>query len=160
MAPFVIVLDGITDTRNFGAIARTADCAGASAIVIPEKGSVSVTPEAIKTSAGALFHIPVCRCRNLLDTVRILKSSGLKIVAASEKAVINYTETGYTEPVAIVMGSEETGISEGVLRECDELGAIPMMGSIGSLNVSVAGGVMMYEVVRQRLADGFSVTED
>lgn len=150
-APFVIVLDGITDTRNFGAIARTADCAGASAIVIPEKGSVSVTPEAIKTSAGALFHIPVCRCRNLLDTVRVLKASGLKIVAASEKAVINYTETGYSEPVAIVMGSEDVGISPQVLRECDDMVAIPMRGNISSLNVSVAAGIMFYEVVRQRL---------
>ena len=148
--PAIIVLDGVTDTRNFGAIARPADCAGFNAILIPEKGSASVTPEAIKTSAGALFHIPVCRCRNLIDTVRMLKSYGIKLVGASEKAAYDYTKSDLTAPVAIVMGAEDTGISQQVLRECDELVAIPMLGNIGSLNVSVAAGVMMYEVVRQR----------
>lgn len=148
--PTIIVLDGITDTRNFGAIARTADCSGADAIVIPERGSVSVTPEAIKTSAGALFHIPVCRCRNMVDTVRILKACGIKVVGASEKAKYDYTRADYKTPVAIVMGAEDTGISPQVLRECDELVSIPMAGNISSLNVSVAAGVMMYEVVRQR----------
>lgn len=148
--PAVIVLDGVTDTRNFGAIARTADCAGFDAIIIPERGSVSVTPEAIKTSAGALFHIPVCRCRNLVDTVRILKSLGLKVAGASEKAAYGYTDADFKVPVAIVMGAEDVGISPQVIRECDELVSIPMRGNISSLNVSVAAGVMMYEVVRQR----------
>lgn len=148
--PAVIVLDGVTDTRNFGAIARTADCAGFDAIIIPERGSVSVTPEAIKTSAGALFHVPVCRCRNLVDTVRILKSLGLKVAGASEKAVYGYTDADFKVPVAIVMGAEDVGISPQVIRECDELVSIPMRGNISSLNVSVAAGVMMYEVVRQR----------
>lgn len=148
--PAVIVLDGVTDTRNFGAIARTADCAGFDAIIIPERGSVSVTPEAIKTSAGALFHIPVCRCRNLVDTVRILKSLGLKVSGASEKAAYGYTDADFKVPVAIVMGAEDVGISPQVIRECDELVSIPMRGNISSLNVSVAAGVMMYEVVRQR----------
>ena len=148
--PSVMILDGITDTRNFGAIARTADCAGFDAIIIPEKGSVTVTPEAIKTSAGALFHVPVCRCRNLTDTVRILKSLGLKIIGASEKTSRFYTDTDMNVPVGIVMGAEDTGISRQILRECDELAAIPMKGNISSLNVSVAAGIMMYELVRQR----------
>ena len=148
--PFIIMLDGITDTRNFGAIARTADCAGAHAIVIPEKGSVSVTPEAIKTSAGALFHIPVCRCRNMLDTVRLMQASGVKVTGASEKASHSYTDSDMTGPLMIVMGAEDTGISQQVLRQCDDLVSIPMAGNISSLNVSVASGVMMYEAVRQR----------
>ena len=149
--PFVIVLDGITDTRNFGAICRTADCAGATAVLIPERGSASITPEAVKTSAGALFHLPVCRCRNLLDTIRILKASGLSIVAASEKAKQDYTGADFKRPVAIVMGAEDVGISPQILRECDDIVFIPMLGNISSLNVSVAAGVMMYEAVRQRL---------
>lgn len=148
--PSVLILDGVTDTRNFGAIARTADCAGFDAIVIPDKGSVSVTPEAVKTSVGALFHVPVCRCRNLVDAVRLLQASGLKVVGASEKASHDYTQTDLHTPLAIVMGAEDVGISAGVIRACDELVSIPMMGNIGSLNVSVAAGVMMYEVVRQR----------
>lgn len=148
--PFVIVLDGLTDTRNFGAIARTAECAGADAIVIPEKGSVSVTPDAVKTSAGALLHIPVCRVRSVLDAVRFLRDSGYQVVGATEKTDCVYTAVDYNLPVAIVMGSEDTGISDDVLRACDRLAAIPILGHIGSLNVSVAAGVMMYEVVRQR----------
>ena len=152
--PFLIVLDGITDTRNFGAIARTADCAGVDAIIIPDRGSVSVTPEAVKTSAGALFHVPVCRVRNLIDTVRLLKTQGVKIVGASEKTQTDYTTVDFTDPVALVMGAEDVGISQGVLRECDAQAAIPMLGNIESLNVSVAAGVLTYEVVRQRLSAG------
>ena len=149
--PFIILLDGITDTRNFGAIARTAECVGADAIVIPEKGSVSVTPDAVKTSAGALLHIPVCREKSIPKAVRLLRENGYKITGASEKAAVNYTHENYDVPLGIVMGAEDTGISEETLRECDTLVAIPIMGHIGSLNVSVAAGVMMYEVVRQRL---------
>lgn len=148
--PFLLVLDGITDTRNFGAIGRTADCAGVNGIVIPERNSVSVTPDAVKTSAGGLFYVPVCRQRDLVSAVRMLKDSGVKVVAASEKASRVYSSIDFTVPVAIVMGSEDTGISDEVLRICDELAAIPMLGNIGSLNVSVAAGVMAYEVVRQR----------
>lgn len=154
--PFFLVLDSITDTRNFGALARTADCAGVDAIIIPERGSVSVTPEAVKTSAGALFHIPVCREKNLAQCLRWLRESGVRVVGASEKASDDYTAVDYTVPVAVVMGAEDVGISPEALKECDALAAIPMLGNIGSLNVSVAGGVLMYEVVRQRLADGFS----
>lgn len=148
--PFVILLDGLTDTRNFGAIARTAECVGADAIVIPERGSVSVTPDAVKTSAGALLHIPVCRERSILEAVRMLRENGYKIVGASEKSHENYTDIDYNLPVGIVMGAEDTGLGNDVLRSCDALGAIPIRGHIGSLNVSVAAGIMMYEVVRQR----------
>lgn len=149
--PFVIVLDGITDVRNFGAIARTAECCGANAIVIPERGSVSAGGDAMKTSAGALNYIQVCRERNLEAAVRYLNDNGYQIVAVSEKANINYTTADYSTPVALVMGAEDTGISPEIMRLCDTRVSIPMFGKIGSLNVSVAAGVMMYEVVRQRL---------
>lgn len=151
LLPFIVILDGITDVRNFGAIARTCECAGVDAIVIPEHGSVSVGGDAIKTSAGALHHLPVCRERSTRGAVRFLRENGYKVVAASEKADINYTQADYTTPVAIVMGSEDTGIDPEVIRQCDTFVSIPQFGKIGSLNVSVAAGVMMYEVVRQRL---------
>lgn len=148
--PFVLVLDGLTDTRNFGAIGRTAACAGVDAIVIPERNSVSVTPDAVKTSAGGLFHVPVCRERDALSAVRFLKDNGYHIVGATEKGARIYTECNFKDPVAIVMGSEDTGISNDVLRQCDELAAIPLRGEIESLNVSVAAGIMIYETLRQR----------
>ena len=151
--PFIILLDGITDVRNFGAIARTCECAGVNAIVIPERGSVSVNADAVKTSAGALLHLPVCRESSVFEAVRFLKNSGFRIIAASEKAVVNYTNIDYTVPVAIVMGAEDTGVSKEVLRLCDDMVALPQMGVIGTLNVSVAAGVMMYEVVRQRMRE-------
>ena len=151
LLPFIIVLDGITDVRNFGAIARTCECAGVDAIVIPERGSVSVGGDAIKTSAGALHHLPVCREHNIQSAVRFLKENGYQIVAASEKADISYTRADYTGPIAIVMGAEDVGISPEVMRLCNTFVSIPQFGHIGSLNVSVAAGVMMYEVVRQRL---------
>ena len=148
--PLVVVLDGITDTRNFGAIGRTAACAGVDAIVIPERNSVSVTPDAVKTSAGGLFHVPVCREKDTLSAVRFLKDNGYRIVGATEKGAAPYTDADYRVPVAIVMGSEDTGISDGVLRICDDLAAIPIVGKIESLNVSVAAGIMIYEALRQR----------
>lgn len=148
--PFIVLLDGLTDTRNFGAIGRTCDCAGVDGIVIPERNSVSVTPDAVKTSAGGLFYVPVCRERDIISAVRFLKESGVKVVAASEKGAQDYTELDMTVPVAIVMGSEDVGISQEVLRLCDEIATIPMLGNIGSLNVSVAAGVLIYDVVRQR----------
>ena len=151
MLPFIVVLDGITDVRNFGAIARTCECAGVDAIVIPTKGSVSVGGDAVKTSAGALLHLPVCRERNLAESVQYLKENGYKIVAASEKADINYTMPDYTTPVALVLGAEDVGISPEILKLCDTFVSIPQFGHIGSLNVSVAGGIIIYEVVRQRL---------
>ncbi len=148
--PFVVVLDGLTDVRNFGAIARTCDCAGVDAIVIPERNSVSVGADAVKTSAGALHYLPVCREHSLVWAVKFLKDSGYKVYGASEKATQSYIAPDYTTPVAIVLGSEEKGISDEVLRLCDGLVAIPEYGHINSLNVSVAAGIMVYEVVRQR----------
>lgn len=155
--PFILVLDGITDVRNFGAIARTAECCGVNAIVIPAHGSVSVGADAIKTSAGALNHIPVCREDSLSKAVKYLQESGCQIVASTEKSSQNYTTADYTTPLALVMGAEGTGISTDILRMADTRAAIPMFGNIGSLNVGVAAGVMMYEVVRQRLADNLEI---
>ena len=152
--PFVVVLDGVTDVRNFGAIARTCECAGVNAIVIPERNSVTVNADAVKTSAGALNYLPVCREHNLVKAVKYLRDSGFKVLGASEKSDINYTQSDFTGPVAVVLGAEDTGISKEILKLCDTLVAIPEFGQINSLNVSVAGGIMIYEVVRQRLNDG------
>jgi len=148
--PFVVLLDGITDVRNFGAIARTCECAGVDALVVPVRGGAAINADAVKTSAGALHTIPVCRENSLTDSVRFLKASGLTVFAASEKAVKNYTEVDFTVPTAIVMGAEDTGVSPQVLRLCDEMISIPILGNIQSLNVSVATGVLTYEVIRQR----------
>lgn len=154
--PLVVVLDGITDVRNFGAISRTCECAGVNTIVIPERNSVGVTADAVKTSAGALNYLPVCRESNLVKAVKYLKESGCKIVGAAGETSMTYTAADYTGPVAIVLGSEDEGISPEIKKLCDEIVAIPEFGEINSLNVSVAGGIMIYEVVRQRMADGQS----
>ena len=132
-------------------MARTAECCSVNAIVIPERGSVTVNADAVKTSAGALNYLPVCREPNLYEAVRFLKDNGYSIVAATEKANVNYTMADFTGPVAIVMGAEDCGISPEVLKLCDSKVSIPMFGHIGSLNVGVAAAVMMYEAVRQRL---------
>lgn len=158
MMPFLVLLDGITDVRNFGAIARTCECAGVDALVIPARGGVGVNGDAVKTSAGALHYLPVCREKSLLNAVKFLKDNGYKVVAATEKAATGYTSADYTGPVAIVMGAEDIGINPDILRHCDTHVSIPQLGQIGSLNVSVAAGVMIYEVVRQRLDEGFSHT--
>jgi 23S rRNA (guanosine2251-2'-O)-methyltransferase len=154
--PFIVLLDGITDVRNFGAIARTCECAGADAVVIPRRGGVGVNGDAMKTSAGALNYLPVCRETSILNAVKFLKDNGYMIVAATEKSSRDYTSYNYADtPVALVMGAEDVGISDDVLRFCDARAAIPQLGNISSLNVSVAAGVMIYEVVRQRrLAQG------
>lgn len=149
--PFIVLLDGITDVRNFGAIARTCECAGVDAVVIPSKGSVSVNADAMKTSAGALNVLPVCKEKSINQAIRYLKDCGFLVVAATEKADKNYTEIAYSGPVAIVMGAEDTGVSMDNLRICDEMAKIPQFGTIGSLNVSVAASIMIYEVVRQRM---------
>lgn len=151
--PFFVILDGVTDVRNFGAIARTCECAGVSAIVIPETGSVSVNGDAVKTSAGALNYLPVCRERNIVEAVRYLRDSGVTIVSTSDKNAVTYTSANLAGPVAIVLGAEDRGISPEVMRLCDVRCTIPEFGNIHSLNVSVAAGIMIYEVVRQRLAD-------
>ena len=151
--PFVVVLDGVTDVRNFGAVARTCECAGVNAIVIPDRESVSVNADAVKTSAGALNYLPVCREHNLVNAVKLLRDSGFKIVGTSDKQHLPYTKADYTGPVAIVLGSEDKGISPEIMKLCDTQVLIPEFGNINSLNVSVAGGIMIYEVVRQRLND-------
>jgi 23S rRNA (guanosine2251-2'-O)-methyltransferase len=148
--PFLLLLDRITDVRNFGAIARTAECAGVDAIVIPEKGNAPITSDAMKTSAGALNHLTVCRERDLKKTLQILRESGIRVVACTEKTERNLYEVNLKGPIALIMGSEEDGISDQLLRDAEELARIPLYGKIGSLNVSVAAGVAMYEVVRQR----------
>jgi len=148
--PFIVLLDGITDVRNFGAIARTCEVAGVDAIVIPAKGSVSVNADAVKTSAGALLKIPVCKEPSLTDAIKFLKNSGVKVVAASERGAQEYTKADYSGPVAIVMGAEDTGVSNENLRITDSLVSIPQFGTIGSLNVSVAAGILIYEVIRQK----------
>lgn len=154
--PILIMLDGITDVRNFGAIARTCECAGVDAVIIPSKNSVSVNADAVKTSAGALHTLPVCREQNLLHTINFLKESGFKIVAATEKGDYDYTKANYNDPVCIIMGAEDTGVPYEHLALCDEWIKIPMKGKIESLNVSVAAGILIYEAIRQR---GFEVND-
>ncbi len=148
--PLLIMLDGLTDVRNFGAIARTCECAGVDAIIIPNKNSVSLNADAIKTSAGALHTLPVCREANLRNTIKFLKDSGFKIIAATEKGDYDYTKADYEGPTCIIMGAEDTGVSYDNLALCDEWVKIPMLGTIESLNVSVAAGVLIYEAIKQR----------
>ncbi|MCH7402434.1 23S rRNA (guanosine(2251)-2'-O)-methyltransferase RlmB [Belliella kenyensis] len=150
IAPMVLVLDRITDVRNFGAIARTADCAGVHAIVIPEKGSAQINSDAVKTSAGALNFIPVCRVKNLYYTVKDLKKMGLNVVSVTEKTERAMYDADFKAPTALIMGSEEDGISQELMGISDEFVKIPLSGNIESLNVSVAAGVVIYEAIRQR----------
>lgn len=150
-SPLFIILDKVTDVRNFGAITRTAECAAVDAIIIPEKGSARISGDAVKTSAGALHKIPVCRVQNLLHTIKFLKSSGLQVIAATEKAADYYYEIDFSVPTAILVGSEDQGVEVEYLRISDKLVKIPILGEIESLNVSVAAGVLMYEAVKQRI---------
>ena len=151
IVPLILILDRLTDVRNFGAIARTAECNGVHAIVIPHKDSVSVTSDAVKTSAGALNRIPVCKTPDLSKVVHQLKQLGVQVVASTEKTAQLVDEVDFCVPTAVVMGSEEDGVSTKLLAECDQKAKIPMHGEIASLNVSVAAGVMLYEASRQRL---------
>ena len=148
--PLVLILDRITDVRNFGAICRTAEACGVDAVVIPKRGAAQINSDAMKTSSGALSYLSVCRENDLTLTVDYLQSSGFKVVGCTEKTDDIYSNHDLSGPLALVMGSEEDGISDSLLRKCDLLGMIPMLGKIGSLNVSVAAGVILYEVVRQR----------
>jgi 23S rRNA (guanosine2251-2'-O)-methyltransferase len=148
--PLIIILDGITDVRNMGAIARSAEAAGADAILIPEKGSAQINPDAMKTSAGALSIIPVCRTPDLIRSVRYLKNAGLKITGATEKTDMLYYQADFRSPAALIMGAEDVGISPALLDMCDQEVRIPMLGKISSLNVSAAAAVLLFEVVRQR----------
>lgn len=148
--PLIIVFDGVTDVRNFGGIARSAECAGAQALVVPIKNAAPVNADAIKTSAGALNVIPVCRVGSIRNTLRYLQELGMQVVAATEKSNFLLYEADLKKPTVIVMGSEDTGISREVLKMCDVKLGIPLMGTIESLNVSAAAAVMLFEVVRQR----------
>ncbi len=148
--PLLLILDQITDVRNFGAIVRSAECAGVHAIIIPEKGMARIGADAVKTSAGALHNLPVCKVNNLYKTIQFLTDSGIRIVAATEKGDKLYTETDLNCPVGIVMGSEDDGISQQILSIADEQLKIPILGKIESLNVSVSAALMIYEAVRQR----------
>lgn len=148
--PVILVLDQITDIRNFGAIVRTAECAGVDAVVIPSQGAARINADAVKTSAGALHHMPICKVKNIVDVCMLLQQSGIEIVAATEKAKDLYTNVDFTDPVAIVMGSEDRGIDKRILAMADHRVKIPIHGKIESLNVSVASGLLVYEVVRQR----------
>ncbi len=148
--PLLLILDRITDVRNFGAIARSAECAGVDAIIIPSRGAAQVGADAIKTSAGALHAIPICRESNLKDTIDFLKASGLRIASCTEKGSTPHHKTELSGPLAIVMGSEEDGISSEYLKRSDVRVQIPMRGKISSLNVSVATGIILFEVLRQR----------
>jgi 23S rRNA (guanosine2251-2'-O)-methyltransferase len=148
--PFVVMLDRITDVRNFGAVARTAECAGVDALVIPERGGARITADAIKASAGALLRITVCRSSNLYKSGVMMLEHGLSLVAATEKAYISCHDTTLTGPLCVIMGSEEDGVSSPLLKMSTARAAIPMYGSIGSLNVSVAAGIVLFEAARQR----------
>lgn len=149
--PFILVLDRITDVRNFGAIARTAACQGVDAILIPDKGSALITPDAIKTSAGALHHLPVCKTKNLKDSLFYLQQCGLRVVACTEKGAIPLYETNLRGSVAVILGSEENGITQDLINLADVRAKIPMFGDISSLNVGVAAGMVLYEKTRQEL---------
>lgn len=149
--PFLLMLDRLTDVRNFGAICRTAECVGIDAIIIPEKGGAPINSDAIKTSAGALYNIKICKEKNLAHTVDFLQQSGVKVFAATEKAQKLIYEVDFSGPSLIVMGNEETGISKEVLHHSDEKIKLPLQGKTQSLNVSVACGAILYEAVRQKL---------
>ncbi|BBL04642.1 MULTISPECIES: 23S rRNA (guanosine(2251)-2'-O)-methyltransferase RlmB [Alistipes] len=149
--PLVVVFDGVTDVRNFGAIARSAECAGAHGLIAPLKNSAPVNAEAIRASAGALTTIPVCRVGSIRNTLKTLQAEGFQVVAATEKSRKLLYDADLRRPTALVMGAEETGISKEVLKLCDERLAIPLIGRIESLNVSAAAAVMLFEVVRQRI---------
>lgn len=148
--PLVLILDRITDVRNFGAICRTAEVAGVTAVVIPERGGAQVNGEAVKTSSGALNFLPVCREASLPNTIKNLQASGLRVIACTEKASAYFYQQDLALPTAIVMGSEEDGIASDIIRICDGLARIPQFGQIQSLNVSVACSIAIYEAIRQR----------
>lgn len=149
--PLVLILDRVTDVRNFGAIARSADCAGVQFMIIPSRGAAQINADAVKTSAGALNRMKVCRVDNLKDTIDYLKQCGLQIIACHEKTESYHFNADLTKPTAIIMGSEENGISNEYLKRSDMQVKIPMVGNIASLNVSVAAGIILFEAVKQRL---------
>ncbi|MBR1792980.1 MAG: 23S rRNA (guanosine(2251)-2'-O)-methyltransferase RlmB [Bacteroidales bacterium] len=148
--PLILLLDHVTDVRNMGAIARTAECAGVDALVVPDHGSAQINEDAVKTSSGALLRLPVCRESNLKTVLNLARQYGMQICAATEKGSDEYTAVDFTQPTLLIMGAEETGVGPELLKLCDKRAVIPICGEVQSLNVSVAAGVMMYEALRQR----------
>ena len=148
--PFLLILDKITDVRNIGAIVRSAECAGVDAVILPLKGAAQLNEDAVKSSAGALHKVPVCRHSNLVEVIDFLKDSGIEVVGVTEKAEHTYYERDFTKPLCLIMGNEYEGIAWDYLRHCNDTITIPMVGTIRSLNVSVATGITLFEVVKQR----------
>jgi len=152
-SPLVVLLDHITDVRNMGAIARTAECAGATALVVPDHGSAALNEDAVKTSSGALLRLPVCREQNLKTVVNLAKQYGFQVVAATEKGAVHYRQVDYRRPTLLIMGNEETGISPEMMKMSDVRAKLPIVGEVSSLNVSVAAGVFLYEALEQRCGE-------
>ena len=150
-SPLFLILDQISDVRNFGAILRTAECTGVSAVIIQKKGGAPITGDTVKTSAGAIFNIPICKVDHIKDAIYYLQGSGISTIAATEKTESVIYDLDLKKPLAIIMGSEGKGVSKSVLAIADEKAALPMVGEINSLNVSVACGAFLYEVIRQRI---------
>lgn len=148
--PFLLILDKITDVRNVGAIARSAECAGVDAIILPLKGGAQLNEDAVKSSAGALHKIPICRHSNIIEIIEYLQDSGIEVVAVTEKADYYHFKKDMKEPLCLIMGNEYEGIAYDYLRKCNDRIKIPMVGTIASLNVSVATGIVLFEVVKQR----------
>lgn len=149
-SPLFLALDGVTDVRNFGGLSRTAECAGVDGIIIPQRGGAPLNADAMKTSAGALLKIPVSKTASMYETLRFLQASGFQIVCCSEKGKDTIYGAEYDAPTVIVMGGEDVGISNSILKIADKIVQIPMHGTINSLNVSVAGAIIMFEASRQR----------
>ncbi|OYU81610.1 MAG: 23S rRNA (guanosine(2251)-2'-O)-methyltransferase RlmB [Flavobacterium sp. BFFFF1] len=148
--PLFLILDQISDARNFGAIIRTAECTGVDAIIVQKAGSAPVNGDTVKTSAGAVFNVPICKVEHIKDAIFYLQGSGFRTIAATEKTDQNVYDVALSGPIAIIMGSEDRGINPSVLKIVDDKAKLPMFGSIGSLNVSVACGAFLYEALRQR----------
>ncbi|MCQ2280639.1 MAG: 23S rRNA (guanosine(2251)-2'-O)-methyltransferase RlmB [Bacteroidales bacterium] len=149
--PFLLILDKITDVRNIGAIARSAECAGVDAIILPLKGGAQLNEDAVKSSAGALLKVPICRHSNLVEVIEYLQDSGIEVVGVTEKAEDTYFQHDFKKPICLIMGNEYEGIAWDYLRKCNGSVRIPMVGTIRSLNVSVATGILLFEVEKQRL---------
>ena len=150
--PLILMLDKITDVRNFGAIVRTAEAGGVDAIIVPSRGAAQISGDAMKTSAGALNFVPICRTNNPEALLKSIKNMGLQLIACTEKTNETIYEATYTSPTVIILGSEESGISQEILAIADQRAKIPMLGEIDSLNVSTSAGIILYEAIRQRMA--------
>lgn len=149
--PMIVLLDGVTDVRNFGAICRSAECMGVHGVVVPMKGTAMINDDAVKSSAGAIHHLNICKENNLSEAIRFMKDSGIKVFGLTEKTDTHIHDRDLSGPICLIAGSEEEGISDKIMNQCDGLLRLPMTGNIESLNVSVATGVGLYEVTRQRM---------